>query len=74
MFALGGSTTDMRSEARSEMSSCCSASRGARQGLQGISWDASLVRLQGTFHQKEASGGDPGHAGRSMSPRWPGST
>lgn len=29
----------------------------------------SLVRLQGTFYQKEAPGGDPGHAGR-----WPGST
>lgn len=33
-----------------------------------------LGRLQGTFHQKEAPGGDPGHTGRSLSPRWPGST
>lgn len=40
------------------------------RGGSGISWDASLGRLQGTFHQKEAPGGEPGHATRSMSPRW----
>lgn len=40
------------------------------RGGSGISWDTSLGRLQATFNQKEAPGGDPGDAERSMSPRW----